>query len=189
MKKTLVVAAVCAFAFGATALLPADLSPIGSVYAGGNGGGGGGGGGNGGGHGGGGNGSGHGGGNSAGHSGDNGGGDGDGNGHGNGKGKGALGHTSAPSDGSSGIRGAKRNGKVEGVEHAGKSTRDHGVSGKHSGTTRNDSKGHGATTASVAHSKDTRGLSKATAISDTTPGTHNIKGLDNAADSSSKNDR
>ena len=188
MKKTLVVAAVCAFALGATALLPADLSPIGSVYAKGNGGGvGGNGGGHGGGNGGG-NGSGHGGGNSAGHSGTNGGGDGDGNGHGNGKGKGALGHTSDPSDGSSGIHGAKRNGKVEGVEHAGKATRDHGVSGNHNGSTKNDSKGHGATTSSVAHSKDTRGLSKATAISDTTPGTHNTKGLDNASDNSTKND-
>lgn len=187
MKKTLVAAVVCAFAFGATALLPADLSSIGSVYAKGNGGGGGGG--NGGGHGGGnggGNGGGHG--SSAGHSGSNGGGDGDGNGHGNGKGKGALGHTSDPSDGSSGIHGAKRNGKVEGVEHAGKATRDHGVNGHHNGTAKNDSKGHGATTSSVAHSKDTRGLAKATAISDTTPGTHNTKGLDNASDNSTKND-
>ncbi|WP_081997866.1 hypothetical protein [Pseudomonas sp. 11/12A] len=195
-NKSLVAVMSCALMLAAAPLLPADLSIINSAAAkeggGGHGGGGGGGGGNGGGHGGGnggGNGSGHGGGNSAGHSGSNSGGDGDGNGHGNGNGKGALGHTSDPSDGSTGIHGAKRNGKVEGVEHAGKSTRDRGVSGNHTGSTKNDSKGHGATTSSVAHSKDTRGLSKATAISDTTPGTHNTKGLDKAADSSSKNDR
>ncbi|WP_128696164.1 hypothetical protein [Pseudomonas aeruginosa] len=169
MKKTLVVAAVCAFALGATALLPADLSPIGSVYAKGNGGGGGGG-------------------NGGGHGGGNGGGNGGGHGGGNGGGNGA-GHAGGKSDGNSGVHGAKSNGKVDGVEHAGKSTRDHGLSGNHNGSTKNDSKGHGATTSSVAHSKDTRGLSKASAISDTTPGTHNTKGLDNAADSSSKNDR
>ncbi|ELN4693975.1 hypothetical protein RZ723_005647, partial [Escherichia coli] len=52
----------------------------------------------------------------------------------------------------------------------------------------NDSKGHGQTTSSVAHSKDIRGLSKATAISATTPGTHNTKGLDGAGDNSSKHD-
>lgn len=168
MKKTLVVAVACAFALGTAALLPADLSPIGSAYAQGNGGGhgGGNGGGNGGGHGGG-----NGGGNGSGASH----GDGDGNGHGNGQGKGALGHTSDPSDASSGVHGAKRNGKVEGVEHAGKSTRDHGVSGKHNGTAKNDSNGHGQATSAVAHSKDTQGRTKSAAISATKPAHKNTK--------------
>jgi hypothetical protein len=44
-------------------------------------------------------------------------------------------------------------------------------------------------TSDVAHDRDTRGLSKATAISRTTPGDNNTKGLRNAGDSSSKNDR
>lgn len=158
MKKTLVAVVACAFVLGATALLPADLSPIGSAYAKGNGGGGGNGGGNGGGHGGG-NGSGHGGGNSG--------------------GKGG---------GQGGNHGSKSNGANLGGEHAGKATRDHGLSGNHYGSTRNDDNGHGAVTSGVAHSKDTRGLSKATAISGTTPGDHNAKGLGNAMDSSSKND-
>ncbi|MFV3382209.1 MULTISPECIES: hypothetical protein [Pseudomonas] len=148
MKKTLVVAAVCAFALGATALLPADLSPIGSVYAKGGGGGGG--------HGGGG-----------------------GNGGGHGGGKGGLG----------GNHGSNSNGANDGGVHAGKATRDHGVSGKHYGQDRNDSEGHGSVTSGVAQSRDTRGLAKSRAISDTTPGTHNTKGLDNAVHSSTKNDR
>lgn len=141
MKKTLVVAAVCAFALGATALLPADLSPIGSVYA-------------------------------------KGGGGGHGGGHGGG-GKGGLG----------GNHGSNSNGANDGGLHAGKATRDHGVSGKHYGQDRNDSEGHGSVTSGVAHSKETRGLDKARAISDTTPGSHNTKGLDNAVHSSTKNDR
>ena len=41
MKKTLVAVFTCALALGATALLPADVSPIGSAYAKGNGNGGG----------------------------------------------------------------------------------------------------------------------------------------------------
>lgn len=138
MKKTLVVAAVCAFALGATALLPADLSPIGSVYAKGGGGGG-----------------------------------------GNGGGKGGMG----------GNHGSNSNGANDGGVHAGKATRDHGVSGKHYGQDRNDSEGHGSVTSGVAQSRDTRGLAKSRAISDTTPGTHNTKGLDNAVHSSTKNDR
>lgn len=166
MKKSLVVAAVCAFALGATAMLPADLSPIGSVYAKGNGGGGG----NGGGHGGG-NGGGHGGGNGSGHGGGN-----------------SAGHSGGKGDGNSGVHGAKSNGANDGGEHAGKATRDHGLSGNHYGSALNDDSGHGSTTSGVAHSKDTRGLSKATAISSTTPGTHNNKGLSNAVDSSTKND-
>lgn len=152
MKMSLVVAVACAFALGTTALLPADLSPIGSVYAKGGGGGG--------------NGGGHGGGNAG----------GNGGGHGGGKG------------GPGGNHGSNSNGANDGGEHAGKATRDHGLSGNHYGSTKNDSKGHGQTTSSVAHSKDTHGLSKATAISATTPGTHNTKGLDGAGDNSSKHD-
>ncbi len=154
MKMSLVVAVACAFALGTTALLPADLSPIGSVYAKGGGGGGGG------------NGGGHGGGNAG----------GNGGGHGGGKG------------GPGGNHGSNSNGASDGGEHAGKATRDHGLSGNHYGSTKNDSKGYGQTTSSVAHSKDTRGLPKATAISATTPGTHNTKGLDGAGDNSSKHD-
>ncbi|UBM26988.1 hypothetical protein K8374_08520 [Pseudomonas sp. p1(2021b)] len=78
-------------------------------------------------------------------------------------------------------------GKSDG--HAGKASRDHGLSGNHYGQDRNDSKGHGTATSGIAQSKDTRGLTKATAISGTTPGTHNSKGLSNAVDSSTKNDR
>ncbi|AYC34467.1 hypothetical protein D3880_19755 [Pseudomonas cavernae] len=63
------------------------------------------------------------------------------------------------------------------------------MSGNHYGSLRNDDNGHGSLTSGVAHSKDTRGLSKATAVSATTPGEHNAKGLSNAASSSSKNDR
>lgn len=148
MKMSLVVAVACAFALGTTALLPADLSPIGSVYAKGGGGGG------------------------------NGGGNAGGNGGGHGGGKGGPG----------GNHGSNSNGANDGGEHAGKATRDHGLSGNHYGSTKNDSKGHGQTTSSVAHSKDTRSLSKATAISATTPGTHNTKGLDGAGDNSSKHD-
>lgn len=145
MKKILVAAIACAFVLGTTALLPADLSPIGSVYAKGNGGGGG-----------------HGG----------------GNGGGNGGGKG----------GQSGGHAGKGNGASLGGEHSGKASSDHGLSGNHYGSARNDDNGHGSVTSGVAHSKDTRGLSKATAISGTTPGDHNAKGLGNAVDSSSKND-
>jgi len=147
MKKSLVVAVACAFALGTTALLPADLSPIGSAYAKGDGGG-------------------HGGGNGGGHGGSHGGGKGD----------------------AGGNHGSNSNGANDGGVHSGKATRDHGLIGNHYGSEKNDSKGHGQTTSSVAHSKDTRGLSKATAISATTPGTHNTKGLDNAADNSTKND-
>lgn len=145
MKKTMAVLA-CAFLLGTTALLPADISPIGSAYAKGNGGGGGHGGGNGG-------------------------------GHGGGMGAGNGGH------------GGKSNGGGFTGDHSGKATRDHGVSGNHYGSNRNDDNGHGTATSGIAHSKDTRGLSKSTAVSSTTPGDHNAKGLSNAVKSSSKNDR
>lgn len=150
MKKTLVAVFACAFVMGTAALLPADLSPIGSAYARGEGGGGGHGGGHGGGNGG---------------------------GHGGGMGAG------------NGSHGGKSNGASFGGDHAGKATRDHGVSGNRYGSDRNDDNGHGTSTSGIAHSKDTRGLSKSTAISATTPGDHNAKGLSNAVRSSSKNDR
>jgi hypothetical protein len=74
-------------------------------------------------------------------------------------------------------------------DHAGKATRDHGVSGNHYGSSRNQDNGHGTTTSGIAQSKDTRGLTKSTAISGTTPGDHNAKGLSGAVQNSSKNDR
>ncbi|ROM70487.1 hypothetical protein BK653_00935 [Pseudomonas brassicacearum] len=146
-KKSLVAVAVCALMLGASALLPADLSPIGASYAAG--------GGNGGGHGGGG-----------------------GNGGGNGGGKG-----SGKSGESSGL------GKGLDSDHVGTATRDHGVSGKHSGTTRTDRTSKASLTSGIAKDRDTRGLTKASAISTATPGTHNTKGLTNGTSSSIKNDR
>ncbi|MGH8434414.1 MAG: hypothetical protein ACRERX_07990 [Pseudomonas sp.] len=108
-----------------------------------------------------------------------------GGGHGGGNGAGHGGNAGGHSGSHS------SNGKGAGLnsEHSGKSVRDHGLSGNHYGSTRNDDSGHGSITSGVAHSKDTRGLSKATAIADTTPGTHNDKGLSNADTSTSKNDR
>jgi hypothetical protein len=44
-------------------------------------------------------------------------------------------------------------------------------------------------TSGIAHSKTTHGLAKATAISATTPGDHNAKGLSKADTSSTKLDR
>lgn len=136
MSKPFVAVFACALALGATALLPADFSPIGSAYA-----------------------------KDGGHGGGNGGGHGGGRGGQGGKGAGF------------------------GGDHAGKAARDHGVSGNHYGSARNNDSGHGSATSGIAHSKDTRGLSKSTAISRTTPGDHNSKGLSNAVSSSSKNDR
>ncbi|UZD98959.1 hypothetical protein [Pseudomonas mediterranea] len=150
-KKSLIAAAVCTLMLGASALLPADLSPIGASYAaaGGNGGG---------------------------HGGGNGGGSGGGNGGGKGSGK---------SSDSSG------HGKGLSSDHTGTATRtrDHGVSGKHTGITRTDRASHASVTSSIANDRDTRGLTKASAISGSTPGTHNTKGLTNAIGSSIKNDR
>ena len=51
------------------------------------------------------------------------------------------------------------------------------------------SKGHGSAPSGIASSRDSRGLSQASAISATTPGDHNSKGLSNAIGSSTKNDR
>ncbi|PMW93143.1 hypothetical protein C1X59_29995, partial [Pseudomonas sp. FW215-R2] len=83
---------------------------------------------------------------------------------------------------------ASNNGRAEGQEadHAGRAVRDHGVSGQHTGRDHNTDRGHGTATSGVAHSKATRGLSKATAISATTPGDHNTKGLSKASLSTSK---
>nr|WP_261940896.1 hypothetical protein [Pseudomonas sp. LRP2-20] len=113
-----------------------------------------------------------------------GGGGGHGGGGGNGGGNGG-GHGGGHAGGMGGNSG---NGNNAGTDHAGKATRDHGVSGNHYGSSRNSDKGHGTTTSGIAHSKDTRGLAKSTAISRTTPGDHNSRGLSNAVGSSSKND-
>ncbi|TPG94702.1 hypothetical protein EAH72_17415 [Pseudomonas caspiana] len=110
----------------------------------------------------------------------NGGGHGGGNGAGNGGGSGS-GHSGGVSGNSSG-RGL--NG-----DHAGKAVKDGGISGKHYGSTRTIDKDHASVTSGVAKSKDTRGLSKATSISSTTPGEHNTKGLSNAGTSTTKNDK
>lgn len=74
-------------------------------------------------------------------------------------------------------------------DHAGKATRNHGVSGNHYGSERNDDNGHGTATSGIANSKDTRGISKARAISTTTPGDHSVKGLSHAGPSGAKNPR
>lgn len=108
MRKTLVAVFACALAFGATALLPADISPMGSAYAKGGGGGGGG----------------HGGGNGGGH------------------GAGMGGHNDTG------------NGAGLAGDQAGKATRDHGVSGNHYGSLRNDDNGRGTTRSGIAHSKE-----------------------------------
>ncbi|PMY89094.1 hypothetical protein FFH90_011620 [Pseudomonas sp. ATCC 43928] len=71
-------------------------------------------------------------------------------------------------------------------DHAGKAVRDRGVNGNHFGSERNSDRGHGAVTSGIAHSRDTRGVAKASAISATTPGDHNTKGLSSARTSISK---
>ncbi|MGE7959156.1 hypothetical protein ACQKQA_21695 [Pseudomonas sp. NPDC089530] len=134
-----------------------------------------------------------------GHGGGNGGGNGGGHGGGNGAGNGG-GHGGGNSAGNGGTHGGLASGhlgEANSKSHstglksdpAGKAVRSHGTTGNHYGSIRNDSNGHGQATSGIAHSKDTRGLAKATAISGTTPGDHNAKGLSNAADSTTKNDR
>ena len=149
-NKSLVAVMSCALMLAAAPLLPADLSLISSAAAkeGGGGHGGGNGGGNGGGHGG-----------------------GNGGGNGAGVGGGRAGSDHAGNTSSSG------HGKGLASAHTGKATRNHGTSGNHFGSERNDDNGHGVATSGVAHSKDTRGIDKARAISETTPGDHNTKGL------------
>ncbi|WP_071555158.1 hypothetical protein [Pseudomonas frederiksbergensis] len=100
----------------------------------------------------------------------------DGGGHGGGGAHAGDGHSA----------GAKSNGRAEGQEtdHDGRAVRDHGVSGNHLGRDRNHHhRGHGAVTSGIAHSKATRGVTKATAISATTPGDHNAKSLSKAVTS------
>ncbi|WP_248796382.1 hypothetical protein [Pseudomonas sp. MWU13-2105] len=116
--------------------------------------------------------------------------EGGGNGGGNGGSGGAGGHSGEGSGhaGTGHSASSKSNGLAEGQEtdHDGKAVRDHGVSGAHIGRAHKTSRGHGIATSHVAHSKTTRGLSKATAISATTPGDHNDKGLSQAGISTAK---
>ncbi|CAI8751352.1 hypothetical protein [Pseudomonas sp. IT-P291] len=155
-NKSLVAVMSCAMMLAAAPLLPDGLSIMGSAYAKDGGGGGGGNGGGGGGGGG------------------NGGGNGGGHGGGMGGGHAGTGHSGS-------------NGRGDGLDsdHAGKSVRDRGLSGNHYGSERNDDNGHGTTTSGLAHS-DTRGVAKASAISASTPGDHNTKGLSKAGLSTSK---
>ncbi len=89
------------------------------------------------------------------------------------------------------VRNHGLSGLKEGQEsdHAGRAVRDHGIKGHHTGLARNAHKGHGLATSGIAHAKTTHGLTKATAISATTPGDHNTKGLSKAVTSSTKLDR
>ncbi|WP_253912005.1 hypothetical protein [Pseudomonas sp. CVAP len=115
-----------------------------------------------------------------------GGGHGGGNGGGGGNGSGGGGgHAGTGHAGEGHSAGAKSNGRAEGQEtdHDGRAVRDHGLSGKHLGRDRVAHRGHGAVTSGIAHSKATRGVTKATAISATTPGDHNAKGLSKAVTS------
>jgi hypothetical protein len=71
-------------------------------------------------------------------------------------------------------------------DHVGKAVRDRGASGNHYGSDRNGNSGHGSVTSGIANSRDTRGITKASAISTSTPGDHSVKGLSNARTSISK---
>ena len=76
------------------------------------------------------------------------------------------------------------NGGGHGGGHGGGKGGSHGGNlGGHS------SKGHGSPTSGIASSRDSRGRAPARALSATTPGDHNSKGLSNAIGSSTKNDR
>jgi hypothetical protein len=156
-NKSLIAVMSCALMLAAAPLLPADLSIMNAAYAKEGGGGGHGGGG------GGGNGGGHG-------------------GAGSGGGKGS-GHGDSDHD-----AGSASNGRGNGLssDHAGKAVRDHGISGNHFGSDRNHDRGRGTTTSGIAHSKATRGITKASAISTSTPGDHNTKGLSRAGTSGLK---
>ena len=101
------------------------------------------------------------------------GGGGGGNGGGNGGSHSGSDHGSSNSNG---------HGNGLSSDHAGKAVRDRGESGHHYGSDR----GHGSTTSGIAQSKDTRGVAKAGAISASTPGDHNAKGLSKAGASVSK---
>ena len=110
-----------------------------------------------------------------------------GGGGGNGGGGNGGGHGGGMGGGHAGTGHSGSNGRANGLDsdHAGKSVRDRGLSGNHYGNERNDDNGHGTTTSGLAHS-DTRGVAKATAISASTPGEHNTKGLSKAGLSTSK---
>jgi hypothetical protein len=191
-KKNLMVVAACTLMLTGASMLPGELSLIPSAYAkDGGGGGGGNGGGNGGGHGGG-NGAGNGGGHSGGNAGGLGGGIGLGKGLSSdhagkavGKGLSSDHAAKAVSKGLSKDHATKAVSKGLKIDHAGKAVQ--GLNGNHYGSIRNDDNGHGVATSAAAHS-DTKGLAKAAAIADTTPGVHNTKGLSNAVESSIKND-
>ncbi|CAD5200966.1 hypothetical protein [Pseudomonas sp. FEN] len=174
-KKTLVAAMSCVMMLAAAPLLPAELSIMASAYAKEGGGGGGGAGGNGG-------------------NGGNGGHGGESGGHSagaksGGRAGGLAEGQESDHDGKAvrdhGVSGAHL-GTAHKTDHDGKAVRDHGVSGTHLGRAHKTDRGHGVATSSVAHAKTTKGLSKATAISDTTPGDHNDKGLGQAATSTIK---
>jgi len=170
-KRNLVAVMSCVMMFAAAPLLPAELSVMASAYAKEGGGGNGNGGGNGGG---GGNGNGGHGGESGGHA---------------GAGHSASSHSRGLAEGQETNHDAKavRDRDSKSVrDHDGKAVRDHGVRGHHTGRGHKSSRGHGVATSSVAHSKTTRGLSKATAISATKPGDHDDKGLGQAASSTAK---
>ena len=111
----------------------------------------------------------------------------DGGGNGGGNSGGHGGGTGGSHSGSD-HGGANSNGHGNGLssDHAGKAVRDHGESGNHYGNDRNGDSGHGSTTSGIANSKDTRGVAKATAISSSTPGDHNSKGLSKAGASVAK---
>ncbi|MDR7056729.1 hypothetical protein J2W70_004122 [Pseudomonas koreensis] len=115
-----------------------------------------------------------------------GGGGGNGGGNGGGHGGGTGGGHSGSDHGS-----ANSNGRGNGLssDHAGKAVRDRGESGNHYGSDRNGDSGHGSTTSGIAQSRDTRGVTKASAISTSTPGDHNSKGLSNATTSNTKKSR
>ncbi|TVT86037.1 hypothetical protein [Pseudomonas sp. H3(2019)] len=159
-NKKLAAVMSCVLMLAAAPLLPAELSIMGTAYAK----------------------------EGGGHGGGNGGGNGGGSGSGNGGSGGAGAHAGEGHSAS-----AKSDGRAEGQEadHDGRAVRDHGLSGKHIGRDRDnhvgrdrdDHRGHGAVTSGIAHSKATRGVAKATAISATTPGDHNAKGLSKAVTS------
>ncbi|WP_137886196.1 hypothetical protein [Pseudomonas sp. 2FE] len=99
------------------------------------------------------------------------------------------GHGGGTAGGHSGSHSSNGHGAGLSSDHSGKAVRAGDEHSNHYGRDRADDSEHGSITSGVANSKDTRGLSKATAISATTPGEHNTKGLSNAATSTSKNDR
>ncbi|MBK5417952.1 hypothetical protein [Pseudomonas sp. TH31] len=116
----------------------------------------------------------------------------DGSGHGGGGGAGShgggVGGTGHSGDSAGHSASSTSKGRAEGQEtdHDGKAVRDHGLSGNHIGRGHKTDRGRGVATSGVANSKTTRGLSKATAISATTPGDHNDKGLSKSSTSTFK---